>query len=488
MTVGSGGGGPGRAAWATAAIVAAVCLLSTFTLATPKSSTRASRGGPEEVLQTIGPTDLPTTAPTATPTGQVAPGVFKVGSTTYDCTKGQNAGATEIGVTQTEIRFAATIVKSGLARSFLQDAQYGIDAVRNKINRGGGVCGRIISILYRDDGWNPSDGQRLIEGFIGDKKYFGLAVNPSSEGLRLPIDGGTIRNNKFPVIGADGQLVDQYQDPWVWPVATSTASVMHIMARNAYDRGARKFGIVWENKYRFGVEGHAAYVGAVKRLGGTVTADVAIEGGKTDYGNEVTDFIGKCGGKDTLANCDFIAMLLEPATASQWVRNRGLGDGQHRPKVGIGAPQPLFLDSFARDCGIYCANMWVWTSFKPPIAPYDTDPNVVTYRRDLSNVSATADPNNPHVEGAYVGMQLLVEALKRLGPSPTREGMRQTLDSMSLETGLSPTLVFRAGNHFAATRAQAFEAIVNNGSFQQWRYANTGFIADSDVGKDLVSS
>ena len=67
-------------------------------------------------------------------------------------------------------------------------------------------------------------GNVLIQKYIGSKQYFGLAVNPSSEGLRYPIDNGLLDQNQFPVIGADGMLIDQYQDGWVWPIATSQTS------------------------------------------------------------------------------------------------------------------------------------------------------------------------------------------------------------------------------------------------------------------------
>lgn len=483
-----------RAAWMTAAIVVVVSLLSTFTLSKPSSSNDPAAGAPARVQagEDLGE-DVPAEQTGDVAAGSEAPGVAAptgAASKSYDCSKRQNAGATDVGVSRTEIRFAATVVKSGIAKDFLSDAQYGMEAVRQKVNRTGGICGRLIKIDYKDDGWDPRRGGDIIESYIGTKRYFGLAVNPSSEGLKGAIDSGTIKRAQFPVIGADGMLRNQYEDPWVWPVAASTSSVMHVMAANAFARGARNFGIVWESNYRFGVEGHDAFIGTISRLGGNINADVGIKGGQNSYKTNVDDFIGRCGGVNSLEKCQFIAVLLEPNTASQWVRDGGLGNGNVRPKfpdgtIGIGGPQPLFIDSFARDCGKFCANMWVWTSFKPPIPPFDTDPSVTTYRSDLANVSATADPNNPHVEGAYVGMLLLVEALRKAGPTVTRLGIKSILDSMTIDTGLAPPLSFRAGNHFSNTSAQAFESIVNNASFANWRYTNSGFIADKEVGRDL---
>jgi ABC-type branched-subunit amino acid transport system substrate-binding protein len=431
----------------------------------------------------------------AAPSGRGGAGSARAhGASGADCAKGQNGGATDTGVTANEIRLAAGIVKSGIAKSFLSDAQYGIEAVRQKVNRAGGICGRLLTIDYNDDGWDPQRGRDIISKYILSKRYFALAVNPSSEGLRGAIDSGDITAAQLPVVGSDGQLIDQYltggtkpvAQPWVWPVATSTASVMHIMARNAYERGARTFGIVWDVKYRFGVEGHSAFVGEVKRLGGTVTADRGVQGGQQSYASEVNDFIGSCGGANSLSRCDFLAVLLEPATAVRWVGDGGLGSGNVRPKIGIGAPQPLFVDSFARDCGKYCANLEVWTSFKPPIPPFDTEPAVATYRSDLAAVSTNADANNPHVEGAYVGMTLLVRALEQLGPNPTRAGLKRLLDGTTLDSGLAPTITFSPSSHAANVGAQAFQAIVNNGSFAAWRYANTGFVLDRDADKDVT--
>ena len=81
---------------------------------------------------------------------------------------------------------------------------------------------------------------------------------------KLPRVGHGLK--RLVVIGSDGMLIDQYQNPWIWPVATATVSQVRIMAKYAYDRGARGFSIVYDTRYRFGKEGkdaYAAYVGTL---------------------------------------------------------------------------------------------------------------------------------------------------------------------------------------------------------------------------------
>ena len=476
--------------WSAAAIVMAISLASAFTVS--DTSVQAGAGSVNETTDEPSDGVVPGRAQPTGPAAVVTTGPTTIAGKTYDCSKGQNAGATDVGVDAGKIRLAATVVKTGIAKDFLSDAQFGIEAVRQKVNRQGGICGRVLELAYDDDGWRSDDGARIISKWIGGRSIFALAVNPSSEGLRGAIRSGLISQNRFPVVGADGMLIGQYKDPWVWPVATSTLSVMHIMARDAYKRGARSFGLVWENSFRFGVEGSHAFKEQVKRLcagqqGCGLVSEAEIKGGELSYKTPADNFVGACSeASQDFAKCDFVAVLLEPATAAQWVDDNGLGSGdpKKRPSVGIGAPQPLFVNSFIRSCGAPCAGMWAWTSFKPPIAPYDDDPAVREYLSDLRAVSTSADPDNPHVQGAYCGMKLLVEALQKLGPTPTRAGLRGVLDRTSFTCGLAPALQFGQGDHFAAVSAQAFQAVFNVNNFVGWRYTGSGFLADGDVKRD----
>lgn len=519
------------AAWTAAIIVVAISLLSAFTLSDPENEqvvvanggtgdffyedgqgegagagTGTGDGGTSRVLTNRGSAGSGGTGSAGSAGSGSGPGAGGPGvGLNVDCGRNQNAGASDVGVSGTEIRFGATVAKTGIAKDFLADAEFGIEAVVQKANREGGICGRLIKVDYENDEWKTDNGARIINKWIGGKRHFGLLVNPSSEGLRGALDGGQIEQAKFPVVGADGMLIGQYRSDWVWPVATSTYSVMHIMAKDAYQRGkaywekkgqpARKptFGIVWEKNYKFGEEGHTAFVATIERMCGKdcVKADQPIIGGELSYKNPANDFIGDCKTNAAAADfsqCDFVAVLLEPATAAQWVADGGLGSSAldaPRPVVGIGAPQPLFVDSFIRkNCNAACANMWVWTSFKPPLHPFDRDPAVVEYVNDLRAVSSSADMSNPHVQGAYVGARLLIEALKQLGGAPTREGLREKLDQMTFDSKLAPPLKFAPDNHFAAVNAQAFEAIFNGQSFNNWQHVKD-FVADDQVKQDL---
>ncbi len=438
--------------------------------------------GPSETLdEASGPAGGDAGGPGET-TDRTGPG--QAAGTGLECARGRNGGETDSGVSGDRIKLAATVVESGVGASFLGPVRTGMQAVLEEVNREGGICGRLLDMRLVDDGWDASRGAGFLRNFMASD-VFALAVVPSSEGLRVVTESGDVRKAGIPVVGTDGMLISQYTDPWIWPVATSTISTMRIMAKNAYDRGARKFGIVYESTYHFGIEGAEAFNRSVKRLTG---ADVpgysdptrdprceqafcGIVAGRSGYASEVQTFNRACGRNQ----CDFVALLLEPATAQAWIQSGGVLGAELN--VGAGGPQPLFSDGFAVNCGRPCDGMWVWTGYNPPIFPYSDRPEVARFVRDVRALNSTADVNNSFLIGGYLGMQLLVEGLKQVGPDLTRDRLKTVLDQMDLDTGLSTPLSWRPDDRFANTSAQAFSIQFKQG-FSGWRYEQTGFVPD----------
>ncbi|HZQ28136.1 MAG TPA: ABC transporter substrate-binding protein, partial [Acidimicrobiales bacterium] len=160
------------------------------------------------------------------------------------------------------------------------------------------------------------------------------------------------------------------------------------------------------------------------------------------------------------------------------------GDGRRLGfgSIGTGGAQPLFNATFARQCGQPCDGMLLWTGFNPPIGEKRNLPGVAKYVADVRAIDPGADVNNQFLEGAYLGMTVLAEALKRAGPDLTRDGLRRVMDSMTLSTDLASTLAWAPGRHAANLGAQAFAVRTAAGSFSGFADAGTGFIRDPEPG------
>lgn len=412
----------------------------------------------------------------------------------FTCAAGLNGGATAAGVTGTSIKLGATVVETGIGKAFLGDVRYGMTAVANRVNAAGGICGRRLELILKDDGWDASRGNSYIQNLVEQEQVFALAVVPSSEGLRAA--SRWLRERGVPVVGTDGMLVHQYTSPLIWPVAAATITSMHVMVKQAYDRGARAFGIVYDSNYHFGVEGAYAFNGAVRRLTKKDATGYqnplsgvpqcrqgsrfcGIKAGQASYGTEVEVFNSACRGGTP---CDFVVYLLEPQTALQWMQDGGLAPADLR--YGIGAPQPLFNRAFASQCGKRCHDMWVWSGYTPPIEPYIGEDAVARYVSEVRQTNAQADVSNSFVLGGYLGMKMLVRALERVGPELTRPRLVAALDSLTLDAGLSGrALRWSASSHFANRCAVAF-SIQSRPFFAGWR-KQTSFVCDPWPGQDV---
>ena len=391
------------------------------------------------------------------------------------CSPKGNGGATDRGITSTGIKMATTVAESGNGAAFLGEVRYGMEAVRNKLNAAGGVCGRALAIQYADDGWEAQRGAQYLRNFI-EEGVFAIPVCPSSEGCRVVIDSGDLDKSQTPMVGTDGMLEDQYQrpdgsaQPWTFPVAAATVSSARIMCQNAYKRGARNFSIVFDKNYRFGVEAAEAFNGCAQKLTGK-----SVSGYNSQY-NCQDSFCGVTAGKSsystevaTFQPGDFVALFLEPVTALKW-----MGDPNtpvpSKIKYGYGAGQPLLTRGFATNCQAKCDQMSIWTGFKPPIESYANDPAVKTYVADLHKTKPDADEFNAFTEGGYVGMLLLEKALKAVGPGLTRARLQAELNSTCLVSGLTiqPKICFSQNNRYANTTMQSF-VVQYKGTFGGWR-------------------
>ncbi len=324
-----------------------------------------------------------------------------------------------------------------------------------------------------NDSFRDNVGLAAIKSFIAED-YFALPVVPSAEGLGAAITTGEISKAKIPVVGTDGMRREQYADPYVWPVASATVTSMRIMAKYGFtNRGARKFALVWDGKYKFGLEGKEAFVAQVTAMGGTMVHDTRLDPDQPSYATEANAFNGKCSD----GKCDHVALLLLPETAKKWLQANPV----RAAKYSSGA-QTLFTDRFAQDCvqqqGSSCHGFAVWTGYNPPIGPLASLPGVSAYVNDVKAVKPGIDVNNQFVEGAYLGMNVFVDALKRVGGNLTRERLRAELDKLTFTSDLASALTWKPGQHAANVRAQSFSMSVSSNTFRGWANEGTGFLLD----------
>lgn len=84
------------------------------------------------------------------------------------------ARAAEVGVTDTEIRVGQFAAQTGPAAELGKRMQVGMLAQFNAVNAAGGISGRMITLVSRDDGYEPEKAIAAVKALIEEDKVFAL--------------------------------------------------------------------------------------------------------------------------------------------------------------------------------------------------------------------------------------------------------------------------------------------------------------------------
>lgn len=385
------------------------------------------------------------------------------------------------GVTRSRVLLGATIVKSGIGAFHLRDADAAMRGAVAAVNAAGGICGRTIELKLVDDGWDAQRGLREIRRLVEQDRVAALAVVPSTQGLAAAANIAYFSKNGIAAAGTLGTSTIEFNDPNVFPVGVSPAASGRLLARYAWQRlGARDVAVVYDRRTRSTVEQAMAFDGEIDALrraaglgvggidgyddaatqGGCHRRACAVEPGKPSYSAESQRLYGSCA---TAPGCDFVGVFLDPAAASTW-----MGSTAEQP-LPHGGTEILTTGGFPRNCGSRCGNFHWLTPFEPPVGPLRTHPAVDAYVRALQSVDRSADAMNPYTEGAYAGMAVLIEALRRVGPSPTRAAIAETLRSGEYDVGLTNPLRWRPSRSEANRSMRPLRIVITAGGFGGWR-------------------
>lgn len=385
-------------------------------------------------------------APGSTPTTTAAPASASrqpdAGRRTdLQCKRGYNGGATDVGVTGSQIAVHMRATLDGPRKSLLEDAPFTVKKAVDEVNRNGGICGRLVSVTVVSD----SDGKSWHQP-TGD--MFAGLVGPWQAGFEEHIADGTVDRMGLALVGTDGLTQAQYRSELVWPVGTSAAGLARIAVDHAYRTlGARTFAMAYDSTASWSREAEAALRNYVTSLpGASVRATTGLDPNDPSYSGEAEPFNQACNNK----RCDVMVLALLPETAKKWLQR---APAQAKLQT-VGLPF-LLTDRFAEDCTFIsltsCDGFRVWTGF-------------------------VRNEPNPMLDSAEIGIRVLIEALKRVGPNLTRARLQQALAETTFASDLADTLDWNpaaSGHRGGNVSARAYDS--RQGAFQD---AGTGWVKD----------
>lgn len=326
------------------------------------------------------------------------------------------AQASDPGVTSNRILFGQAAPLTGSAAPLGLGVRLGIEAAFKEVNAAGGINGRKLELVSKDDVYDPFRSIDVTRDILSNSNVFALigpvgtattvAARPLAAAAHVPVIG--------PYTGA--KALRDPVDPNLINFRASYGQETETMVEHlTKDLGYTRIGIFYQDD-AFGRAGLAGLNAALAKRSMSLVAEGAYERGTMAVKSAVANLYA--------ANPEAVVMVGAPKQSAEFIRLAH--------KYGL---RPTFInisfvgaDALAKELGDDGEGVYV-TQVVP--LPTDTSiPLVSRYQAALKLQDAAAQPGFISLEGYMVGL-MTVDALKSLGTAePTRAALLKAFNGM----------------------------------------------------------
>jgi len=365
------------------------------------------------------------------------------------------------GITQSDIKFGIVIPFSGPVKETGRLMKLGIEAAFDRANESGGVNGRMLKLIAADDGYDPNRTVAAMKQLYEKDQVFGFIGSSGSANAAAAIPYALEHRALFfaPDTGANVSRHDP-PDRYVFNYRPSYAEETHALVNYLIKLRrlqARQIAVLAQND-AYGDAGFAGVAKAIRAMGGNDGAILRMNYPRNTI--DVNDALNQL--KTQRQAIKAVVMVAKSRAAAEFIEKaHGLFPGLIFANISaVGASQlagELMLLGPSYTDGV------IFTQVVPSIAGYSS--LVLDYKNALSKYFPGEAPATTSLEG-YVSASLLIQGLKRAGPTFDTETLVDTLENLrNIDLGLGADLAFGRAEHQASHKIWGM-ALDETGTFQ----------------------
>ena len=332
---------------------------------------------------------------------------------------------------------AAGVIKIGEINSyknqpaFLEPYKRGMELAVDEVNRAGGVNGKKLALITRDDNANPGDTVRVAEELIAREKVDVLAGGfLSNTGMALT---DFAKQRKFFYLATEpltDKMVWSNGNAYTFRLRPSTYMQVSMLVEEALKLKKKRWALVYPN-YEYGQSSVATFKAKMKAAQPDVefVTEQAAVLGKVDAGSVVQALAD--------AKPDAIFNVLFATDLTKFVREgntRGLFKG--RDVVSVLSGEPEYLDTLKAET----PNGWIVTGY--PVHSLKTPEQNAFF--DAYQAKYKDYPRQGSVVG-YAGIKSLAEGIRKAGSTDT-EALIKAFEGLQVVSPFGP-ITWRAQDH-----------------------------------------
>ncbi len=334
------------------------------------------------------------------------------------------------GVTKTNILIGQSSPFSGSNKELGDDIREGLQAYFKQVNAVGGVNGRTLELIALDD---ANDAKRSGENarILIEQRGVLALIGYASATLSLPALPFAEKSKVAfvgPFTGAEPMRSFRRN---VYNIRASYADELEKIVDFYATTGMKKFSVIHYDD-AVGKENLAAVELALTRRGLKPSSIATLKRNQTDLGATVADVVK--------AEPDVVIATTLYKTTGDFIKSaRKAGSGAQFASTSFVGASALANELGDQGTGVVVAQV------VPPYARASI-PIVREYQAAIEKSLGKKEYSFTSLE-SYIGAKVLVEAIRRAGANPTREGLLKTLDSMQNFNVGGYLVDFSASNH-----------------------------------------
>jgi len=319
----------------------------------------------------------------------------------------------ENGVTEREILIGQFAAISGPAAQLGQRMQVGMQVYFNAVNAQGGVHGRAIKLITRDDGYEPEKAVAAVKALIQEDRVFALAgsVGTPTGLAALPV----LTEQQVPLVGmfTGAQALREPFNRYVFHVRASYFDETERIVQHLTTLGIKKIAVFYQND-AYGKAGLEAVTRALTKRQLKPLATATVERNSVDVTQSMETLL-----KSEPEAIVQISAYKSCAALIKQARAKGYG-GQFFNVSFVGSR------ALADELGD--AGQGVVISQVVPFPYAQNTPLVREYQQRMTE-AGQKDFDFSSLEG-YLTARVLVEGLRRAGKNLTRDGLIAGMESI----------------------------------------------------------
>ncbi len=285
------------------------------------------------------------------------------------------------------------------------------------------VAGRQIQITIRDDGGVADNARRLIQEMIVDQKVdiLGIGITPTS----LAIAPLVTESKKATLVMSSGASITTAKSPYFVRAGFILTPQSWVLAEWAAKNGSKRV-VTLVNDWAPGVEAETAFTTRFKQVGGEIAESIRIPLANPDF----APFLQRIG--DIKPDTAFIYF---PGTQAPIFAKQFAERGLAKSGIKVIGPGDLTDDDDLNNMGDQMLGMIT-------AGPYSAAHDSALNKAYVTGIQKANGFRPDFVSlGAYDGLHLIYEALKKTGGNPEGEALIAAMKGMAWESPRGPVSI-----------------------------------------------